>query len=92
MILLGTKKFSLAITTAEAHPNRKRTETFEHSVMGKHHVLRMYCSQNKVKEEFLERWKDAWSKKEDRDDVEYPTHAIAIAEMAAMRIRILRRL
>ena len=45
---------------------------------------------------FLERWKkDAWSKKEDRDDVvfweqqkkEYlemnPTHALAIAEMKA---------
>jgi hypothetical protein len=67
-------------------------ETFEHLVMGKHCLSRIYCSQNKARKEFLERWKkDAWSKKEDRDDVAFweqqkkeylemnPTHALAIA-------------
>eukprot|EP00804_Cyclotella_cryptica_P019955 CCRYP_007840-RA/>CCRYP_007840-RA protein AED:0.04 eAED:0.11 QI:0/0/0/0.66/1/1/3/0/292 len=57
-----------------AHPNHNRTvaETLEPLVMGKHRLLRIYCSQNKIKKEFLERWKKtAWSKKEDRDNVEF---------------------
>jgi hypothetical protein len=41
-----------------AHPNRN-----------KHRLSRIYCSQNKVKKEFLDLWKkNAWSEKEDRDD------------------------
>jgi hypothetical protein len=69
-------------------------ETFKHLVIGKHCLSRIYCSQNKVKKEFLERWKkNAWSDKEDRDDLAFwekqkkeylevnPTHALAIAEM-----------
>jgi hypothetical protein len=40
--------------------------------MGKHCLSRIYCSQNKARKEFLERWKkDAWSEKEDRDDVAF---------------------
>ena len=64
--------------------------------MGKHRLSRIYCSPEKVRVEYLEMWKqDAWSDKEDRDDVEFweqqqkeylefnPTHALAIAEMKA---------
>jgi hypothetical protein len=61
--------------------------------MGKHRLSRIYCLQNKVKKEFLERWKNAWSEKEDRDNVAFweqqkkeylkvnLTYALAIAEM-----------
>ena len=53
-----------------AHPNRNRTvaETIERLVMmGKHRLSRIYCSQNKVKKEFMERWKkNAWSNKEEQ--------------------------
>eukprot|EP00804_Cyclotella_cryptica_P024061 CCRYP_007290-RA/>CCRYP_007290-RA protein AED:0.15 eAED:-0.21 QI:0/-1/0/1/-1/1/1/0/276 len=62
-----------------AHPNRNRTvaETFDHLVIGKHCISRVYCSQNKVEKEFLERWnKNAWSKKQYRDDDEHMQNMI----------------
>ena len=79
-----------------AHPNRNRTvaETFEHLVMAKHRLSRIYCSPEKVRVEFMERWKrHAWSDKEDRDDVEFwvnqrkeyleenPTHVQFLSEL-----------
>ena len=81
-----------------AHPSRNRTvaETFERLVIAKHRLSRIYCCPEKVKFEFLDRWKrKAWSDKEDRDDIAFweqqkkeylqlnPTHHQMIAEFEA---------
>ena len=71
-------------------------ETFERLVIVKHRLSRIYCCPEKVKFEFLDRWKrKAWSDKEDRDDIAFweqqkkeylqlnPTHHQMIAEMEA---------
>ena len=47
-------------------------ETFERLVIVKHRLSRIYCCPEKVKFEFLDRWKrKAWSDKEDRDDIAF---------------------
>ena len=73
-------------------------ETFERLVIAKHRLSRIYCCPEKVKFEFLDRWKrKAWSDKEDRDDIAFwepeqqkkeylqlnPTHHQMIAEFEA---------
>ena len=58
-------------------------ETFERLVIAKHRLSRIYCCPEKVKFEFLDRWKrKAWSDKEDRDDIAF-FGMIMIAEMEA---------
>ena len=57
-----------------SHPNRNRTvaETFERLVTAKHRLSRIYCDKEKVKHEFIDRWKrNKFSSKEDRDDLEF---------------------
>ena len=57
-----------------SHPNRNRTvaETFEHMTMAKHCLNRIYCDREKVKQEFMMRWRNKqFSEKEDRDDIEF---------------------
>ena len=40
--------------------------------MAKHRMSRIYCCPEKVKREFIERFKkNAWSNKQDRDDIEF---------------------
>ena len=57
-----------------SHPNRNRTvaKTFERLVTAKHRLSRIYCDKEKVKQEFIDRWKKKkFSPKEDRDDLEF---------------------
>ena len=56
------------------HPNRNRlaAEGYERMVMAKHRMSRIYCCPEKVKREFIERFKkNAWSNEQDRDDIEF---------------------
>ena len=59
---------------ALALPNRSRTkvEIFEHLIMGKHRLAQVYCDKEKVKKEFLRRWKEKdWRDNDDRDDLDF---------------------
>jgi len=59
---------------ALALPSRSRTkvEMFERLIMGKHRLARVYCDKEKVKTEFLRRWKEKdWRNDDDRDDLDF---------------------
>ena len=55
-------------------PSRSRTkvEMFGRLIMGKHRLARVYCDKEKVKTEFLRRWKEKdWRNDDDRDDLDF---------------------
>ena len=69
-------------------------ETFERMCLAKHRIARIYCDKEKVRSEFLRRWKGKlFGENEDRDDVafwhqemgiylvEFPEHDAIFTEM-----------
>ena len=64
--------FSESGHLAKPHMNRTNVETFERMCLAKHRIARIYCDKEKVKTEFLRRWKGKlFGENEDRDDVEF---------------------
>ena len=49
--------FSESGHLAKPHMNRTNVETFERMCLAKHRIARIYCDKEKVKAEFLRRWK-----------------------------------
>ena len=64
--------FSESGHLAKPHMNRINVETFERMCLAKHRIARIYCDKEKVKQEFIRRWKGKlFGENEDRDDVEF---------------------